>query len=94
MACKGGIYIILPAIPKWYIDTKDLLYYICLISGLWCRVKKLAGLCFWSSTENQNNNSNAWYVNLNNGNTNNNNKTNSYAVRCVLREYIICLKQI
>ena len=41
---------------------------------------------FWSSTENYNNSSNAWNVNLNNGNTNNNDKSNGNYVRCVRRK--------
>ncbi|HAM88996.1 TPA: hypothetical protein DDY55_00255 [Candidatus Falkowbacteria bacterium] len=40
---------------------------------------------FWSSTENYNNASNAWNVNLANGNTNNNTKTNANYARCVRR---------
>ncbi len=43
---------------------------------------------FWSSTENSDKSSNAWYVNLPNGNTNNDDKSNegNNAVRCVRRD--------
>lgn len=41
---------------------------------------------YWSSTENNSNSNNAWYVNFNNGNVNNNgNKNNNtYRVRPLL----------
>lgn len=64
------------------------IFYIYQMSGEFKLINKFL---FRSSTENSNNKSNAWNVNLNNGNTNNNNKSNNNNVRCVRGEQISCL---
>ena len=72
---------------KWYLPTQAELMQAYL-NGIYLRtnINWVTGNSFWSSTEDQINNSSAWYVTLNYGNTSSKYKTTSYAVRCVLRD--------
>jgi len=72
---------------NWYLPSQlELLQ--AYINGIYKKTSTawVTGSAFWSSTEYQDNTSYAWYTYLNYGYTNLNSKTNSYSVRCVLRD--------
>lgn len=71
----------------WYLPTQPELMQAYL-DGIYQKTSTswVTGNAFWSSTEYQNNSSNAWYTYLNAGFTLSNTKTTSYSVRCVLRD--------
>jgi len=72
---------------SWYLPTQAELMQAYL-NGIYLGTSTawVTGNNFWSSTENQNYISYAWYTYLNYGYTTNVNKTTSYSVRCVLRD--------
>jgi hypothetical protein len=71
---------------KWYLPTQAE-FLQAYLNGIYLSTNTgWVGTSYhWSSTEYQNNSSYAWTTYLNGGYTSNSNKTNSYSVRCVLR---------